>query len=550
MSTAKDGDAAGAAGGEARPVLYRAARVVSQQPGGGPEPEALVVTGGLVTATGTVARLRDRFPGAAEVDFGDAALVPGFNDAHIHLAVAAEDLLHLDLSADAVDGTGDLLAQVSAEAARAGPGEWIRGSRYDDTKTGPLTRRDLDRAAPGHPVLVVQVAGHWGVANSAALRALGVDEDTSPPAGGDFGRDADGRLDGRLVERALMNVVHPATARGGESPLRPSSPQDRLRGLVRAQRQWHAAGLTSVCDALIAPQDIALLQRTRARGELTLRVGMLLSVDHYAAAQALGVGSGFGDDVLRLVGVKAFVDGAIGGRTCLLSEPYADSGGHGLQTTPTEELLEQVRTVHGDGSRIGVHANGDAAIRLVLDAFEAAQREMPTPGLRHRIEHCSVVDADILRRMRRLGAVAVPFAGYVGYHGGALTRWYGAERTERMFAHRSFLDAGVAVAGSSDYPCGPYQPLLGIQSMVTREGMDDGAPVGVTQRIGAREALSVFTLGSAEAEGTADRKGRLVPGMLADFTVLGEDLLAADPRRIASIPVLATYVGGECVHEA
>ncbi|OEU94534.1 hypothetical protein DB35_00840 [Streptomyces abyssalis] len=529
-------------------MLHRAARIVSQQTGGGPEPEAIAVAGGRIAATGTVTQLRDRFPGAQEVDFGDAAVVPGLNDAHIHLAIAAEDLLHLDLSADAVGGVEDLLGHVRAEASRAAPGEWIRGSRYDDTKTGRLTRWDLDRAAPGHPVLVVQVAGHWGVANSAALQALHIDEDSSPPDGGDFGRGTDGRLDGRLIERALMNVVYPATARG-DSPLRPSSPQEKLRGLSRAQRQWHAAGLTSVCDALIAPEDIALLRRARARDELTLRVGMLLSIDHYAAAQALGVGSGFGDDVLRLVGVKAFVDGAIGGRTCLLAEPYSDSGGHGLQTTPTEELSAQVRAVHRDGNRIGVHANGDAAIRLVLDAFEAAQREMPQPDLRHRIEHCSVIDADILERMRRLGAVAVPFAGYVGYHGGALNRWYGEERTERMFAHRSFLDAGVAVAGSSDYPCGPYQPLLGIQSMVTREGADDGVPVGPSQRISAREALGVFTLGSAEAEGTSRYKGRLEPGCLADFTVLGEDILTVEPEGIGSVPVRATYVGGECVHE-
>lgn len=534
---------------EIRPVLYRAARIVSQQPGGGPEPEAVAVADGRIAATGTVAGLRERFPGAEEVDFGDAALVPGLNDAHIHLAIAAEDLLHLDLSAGAVGGVEELLGQVRAEASRAAPGEWIRGSRYDDTKTGRLTRWDLDRAAPAHPVLVVHVAGHWGVANSAALRALRIDEDSTPPEGGDLGRGPDGRLDGRLVERALMNVVYPATARGGDSPLRPSSPQEKLRGLARAQRQWHAAGLTSVCDALIAPEDIALLRQARAREELTLRVGMLLSIDHYSAAQALGAGSGFGDDLLRLVGVKAFVDGAIGGRTCLLSEPYADSAEHGLQTTATEELFEQVRTVHRDGNRIGVHANGDAAIRIVLDAFEAAQREKPQPGLRHRIEHCSIVDGGILRRMRELRAIAVPFAGYAGYHGGALNRWYGEQRTERMFAHRSFRDEGVTVAGSSDYPCGPYQPLWGIQSMVTREGVDDGEPVGPSQRISAAEALEVFTLGSAEAEGTAHVKGRLAPGHLADFTVLGGDILGMDPHGIASVPVRATYVSGRCVYE-
>jgi predicted amidohydrolase YtcJ len=531
------------------PVLYRAAHVISQHDGHGPEPEAFAVAGGRIHATGAVAALRDRFPGAEEVDLGDATVIPGLHDAHIHLANTAEDLLHLDLSAAAVTGVDDLLARVGAEAGSAGPGAWIRGSRYDDVKTGRLTRWDLDRVTPANPAIVVQVAGHWGVANSLALRELGIDEDSVPPDGGEFGRGTDGRLDGRLIERAIMNVIYPATARG-DSPLRPSAPEDRLRGLARAVRLWHAAGLTSVCDALIAPDDIALLRRAREEGLLTLRVGMLLSIDHYEKARAAGIGSGFGDDLLRMVGVKAFVDGAIGGRTCLLSEPYADSGGHGLQTTSTEELFAAVRAVHRDGNRIGVHANGDAAIRLVLDAFEEVQRELPRPGLRHRVEHCSVIDAEILARMRTLGAIAVPFAGYVAYHGGALNTWYGAERTERMFAHRSFLDAGVTVAGSSDYPCGPYEPLLGIQSMVTREGLDDREPVGPSQRVSAREALRIFTIGSAEAEGAAGSKGRLVPGRLADFVVLGENPLTIDPHGIASIPVRATYVGGECVPDA
>ena len=161
-----------------------------------------------------------------------------------------------------------------------------------------------------------------------------------------------------------------------------------------------------------------------------------------------------------------------------------------------------------------------------------------------------MIDPDILARMKALGAIAVPFAGYVAYHGGALNTWYGASRTERMFAHRSFLDAGVTVAGSSDYPCGPYEPLLGIQSMVTRTGVDDGEPVGLSQRVSVEEALRIFTLGSAAAEGAEDSRGRLAPGYLADFTVLGENPLTIDPHGIASIPVKATYVGGEPVYTA
>lgn len=552
---------------ETTPTIYRAATIVAQQDDGGPEPEAFAVDGGRVRATGDLAGLRERFPDAEVVDFGDATVIPGLYDAHIHLAITAEDLLHLDLSAAAVRTTDDLLATVKAEAEKIGPGEWVRGSRYDDAKTGVITRQDLDRVAPDNPVLVVQVAGHWGVVNSAALRAFGIDESSTPPPGGDFGRHPDGTLDGRLIERALMNLTMAATARG-ESPLRPSTQDEKTRGLRRAVELWHAAGLTSICDALIAPSDVALFRRARAEGWFTLRTGMLLSIDHYAKARELGVGSGFGDDVLRFVGVKAFIDGAIGGRTCLLSEPPppastpgfgfvavsrrevppADPSGYGLQTTSTEELHENVRTVHGDGNRVGVHANGDAAIRIVLDAFEAAQAADPRPGLRHRIEHCSVIDEDILRRMRAIGAVAVPFAGYAAYHGGALNGWYGEERAERMFAHRSFLDAGVTVAGSSDYPCGPYEPLLGLQSMITRSGADDGEPVGPSQRVTPSEALRIFTLGSAEACDDSHEKGRLTPGYLADFVVLAENPLTAEPSTISRIPVRATYVGGTRVH--
>lgn len=550
---------------ERTPIIYRAATIIAQQDAG-PEPDAFAVEGGRVRATGDLAGLRDRFPGAEVVDFGDATIIPGLHDAHIHLAITAEDLLHLDLSAAAVRDTGELLAVVKAEAEKAGPGAWVRGSRYDDAKTGVLTRQDLDRVAPDNPVLVVQVAGHWGVVNSAALRAFGIDESSEPPPGGDFGRHPDGTLDGRLIERALMNLTMPATARG-TSPLRPATEDERLRGLRRAIELWHAAGLTSICDALISPADVALLRRARAEGLLTLRTGMLLSIDHYAKARELGVGSGFGDDLLRFVGVKAFCDGAIGGRTCLLSEPPPpastpgfgfftvsrrevpppDPTCHGLQTTSTEELHENVRTVHGDGNRIGVHANGDAAIRIVLDAFEAAQAADPRPGLRHRIEHCSVVDDGILARMRAIGAVAVPFAGYAAYHGGALNGWYGGDRAERMFAHRAFLDAGVTVAGSSDYPCGPFEPLLGLQSMVTRTGADDGVPVGTSQRVSPAEALRIFTIGSAEACDEAHEKGRLAPGYLADFVVLGENPLTAGPSTISAIPVRATYVGGNQV---
>ncbi|MFI0470188.1 amidohydrolase family protein [Saccharopolyspora sp. 5N102] len=203
--------------------------------------------------------------------------------------------------------------------------------------------------------------------------------------------------------------------------------------------------------------------------------------------------------------------------------------------------------MHDDGNRICVHANGDRAIRLVLDELERAHQAVPKPGLRHRIEHCSLVDGDILQRIRALSAIAVPFGNYVHQHGRSLIDWYGTARVERMFAHRSFLDAGITVAGSSDHPCGPVEPLLALQSMVTRTGWD-GSIVGADQRISPAEALSVYTTGSAASTGEGGLKGSLTPGRLADFVALEDDPLEVPHDQISKIAVQATYVGGTEVY--
>jgi predicted amidohydrolase YtcJ len=513
----------------------------------GPDAEALAVVGGRVAAVGSAAAVQRRYPAAPVVDL-DGVVVPGLHDAHCHLAIASEDLLHLDLSPQSVSSHRDLLARVGREAEQTLPGGWVRGSRYDDTKTGgsaQLTRWELDEATGSVPTLVVHVACHWGVANSAALAAAGIGDDTAPPAGGEFGRDGSGRHNGVLYEQALFDFANPAMSSTGTSVVPASSLEDRLGGLRRAVQAWHAAGLTSICDCMVGPSDLALFSEASRLGVLSLRTGMLVAAPHYDLVHRLGLRSGFGDEMLRFVGVKAFVDGAVGGRTCLVDEPHRD-GGHGIQSTDTERLREIVRTVHGDGNRIGVHANGDRAIRLLLDLLEEAAAADPRPGLRHRIEHCSLVDPQITQRIAALDAIAVPFGSYAYYHGGALLDWYGEERVSRMFAHRGLLDAGVTVAGSSDYPCGPIEPLLAIQSLVTRTGFD-GVTVGAAQRIGVEEALRVYTVGSAQATGEAGFKGTLSPGMLADFVVLGDDPRTVDPATIGAIPVRSTWVGGSRV---
>ena len=531
-----------------RVEIFTARRVIALADA---EPEGLALLGERIVAVGSAADLRARFPNATLTDVGDATIVPGFVDAHIHPSIVAEDLLNLDVSSGVVGSLAELTRKVLDQALATPPGTWIKGTRYDDAKMAEgrlLTRWDLDEVAPDHPVLINQVAGHWAVVNSKALELGGLSDASEAPPGGEYGRDAAGRLTGVLYERALFQFAYPAVA-NGETVVPVATLEERLGGLERALAMFHAAGLTSLGDALVGPRDLALYQEAERRGILSARINMLLSWEAFDEFSRLNLRTGFGSDRLRFGGIKAFVDGAIGGRTCLLEEPFEDPAGHGIQTTSTEQLAELVRSVHDAGSRLAVHANGDRAISLLLDLIEAADAANPRPDAHHRIEHCTVVTNEILRRMKKLGMIGVPFGSYVHYHGGNLLKWYGAARAERMFAHRSFLDLGVAVAGSSDYPCGPFEPLLAMQSCVTRQG-HDGAAIGPSQKITPLEALQLYTTGGAYASGEQAYKGRLAPGYLADFVVLGADPLATPRDEIAAIPVRATYVGGRRVWPA
>lgn len=531
---------------KARVEIFEAQRVVTMS---GDDANALAVADGRVVAVGEISEIVSRFPSAPRTRWPKSVITPGFNDAHMHLVMAAEDLLHLDVSPRVVHSIKDIKDKVRAQAGNTPAGGWVRGSMYDDGKiTGDerLARADLDDAAPNHPVIIRHVAGHWGVVNSEALGLGGIRDDTPDPVGGGYGHDAAGRLNGVLYEQAMFDFVYPQLAHTEHPLISPTSMEERLVGLQRAIEMFHAAGLTSVGDALVGPDDVALLTEARRRGLLSLRVNMLIAAEHYGSLPEFGSLDEIGDEWLRIGGVKTFVDGAIGGRTCLLEEPFESAEDHGIQSRSTAQLRDTIRKAQEAGVCVGVHANGDRAIRILLDVFEEAAQEFPRPGLHHRIEHCTVVTEDIVRRIKRLGLIVAPFGSYVNYHGGRLLEWYGTERVTRMFAHRWFLDAGVCVAGSSDYSCGPFEPLLALQSCVTRKGWD-GAVVGENQRITPREALSCYTVNSARASQEGAYKGKLTPGYLADFVVLGGDPLTCDPDQIGSIPIEATFVGGRSV---
>ena len=514
----------------------------------GKQPQAFACRGEWVAARGGVDEMRREFPSAPVHDFGSATIVPGFNDAHQHPTIRAEQSLHLDLSPERVRSSAEVREALRRRASEVEPGGWVIAHRYDDYRSNggaELTRQELDEACPEHPVLVVHVTLHAGVVNTRALELGGITEGSGPPPGGEFGRDAAGRLTGVLHDQALYDLAFPTFTRRSTVVPQPST-QDRVDAFRAFARQLHAAGITSVGDALVGPGEADVLRRLERDGDLTLRVNALVAYEHFDHFRSCGGVAG-PLDRLRIGGVKAFADGAANGGTCLVDEPIEGTDSHGLARVSPAELREIVRDVHESGWRIGVHANGDRAIRRVLDAVEEVQGSGPPRG--HRIEHCTIVDDEIIARMRRQGMIAVPFASYVAAHGDKLRGYYGSARAERMFAHRALLDAGVVVAGSSDFPCGPYEPLLALHSCATRRG-PDGELFGPSQRITASEALALYTTGSARASGEGATKGVLAPGYLADFVVLDDDPLATDPELLSSIPVRETWVGGERVWSA
>jgi predicted amidohydrolase YtcJ len=479
-------------------------------------------------------------------------VTPGFIDSHQHLSLYGTDLLQIDCSPRRCKTIVQLKQAVRKEAKRKPAGEWIRGVGYDDTKTRDqriLTRRDLDEVAPDHPVFIHHVSGHWAVVNSRALEVGGIREETADPPGGAYGRDpGTGRLNGILYEQAEFAYVFEGT--NGQPPIMPPlSLKDRMKGMRLASGRYLASGITGVHDALVSAQTLETYQEAFKSGDLKLRVYMLISVEYLPHLQALRLRTGFGNEWLKIGGVKILADGAIAGRTAYLSEPYIGSEGRGILAVESEEVLHTlIRKGHQAGFQVCVHANGDRVIEMALTGFEKALTELPRKNHRHRLEHCTVVNSEILKRIRKLKLLVTPFGSYIYYHGEKMIPYYGASRVEMMFAHRSFLDYGIGVSGSSDNPCGPYEPLLAIQSCVTRKSAA-GEVLAAKQGITVDEAIGLYTMASAYASFEENLKGSITPGKLADLVVLGEDPRRVDPDEIKDIPVEMTIVGGRIKYQ-
>jgi predicted amidohydrolase YtcJ len=508
-----------------------------------PRAEAFAVKNGRFVAVGSSADVRNvAVRGTPVIDAERMTVLPGFIDCHAHPR-GVNELYEVNANVRSVKEIQDALRK---KAATTPPGHWLSGYMFDDTKLtdGPLTKQHLDAVSTRHPIGVHHRGGHTSFYNSRAFELAGVTTNTPDPDHGRFFRDANGEHNGRVAELA-RNVLDRV---GERERFTPEQQRERGRlGMQHMSKLFAATGLTSVHDAGASSESIRAYEDARAAGELRHRAYMMIR-GPYESLRNAGVYTGFGDEWIRVGGVKRSADGSASERTMRMSTPYVGTDDYGILTMAQKEIDEIVEDAHRNNWQVGIHANGDVTIDMVLKAYEHVLTKWPHPDRRHRIEHCTLVNPDLLRRIKATGTIPAPFWTYVYYHG---EKWsqYGEEKTRSMFAHRSFLDAGINVVGASDYGPGPFEPLMAIQSMVTRTDYR-GRVWGANQKVTVDEAIRIATTNGSRASYEENLKGTITAEKLADFVILEKNPHSVPAETIKDIKVVRTVAGGRTTHEA
>jgi predicted amidohydrolase YtcJ len=516
-----------------------------------PRAEAFAVTNGRFTAVGSTADIKALAGRNTQAfDAKGMTVVPGFIDCHNH--AGGEVLLNEVLVGNPFDVESvtirSIVDKLKAKAQQTPPGTWVEGFFFDDTKVKDkraLNLRDLDEVSREHPVIVRHRGGHTYFYNSKAFELAGVTKGTPNPMGGTFDKDEKGELNGRVTDlaSAALNKV------GTRPTFTPAQIEQRARdGIVHISRQFARYGLTSVHHQ---GGNLQAIQDVRARGELRHRVSYETSGRALEAMISAGIQSGFGDEWIKFGSTSEHtVDGSFSERTMALSTPYAGVTPpyRGNITETQETLNEWVERVHRAGIQVNCHANGDVAIDMYLTAAERALKLLPRANARPKITHCTLVNPELVRRIKALGAVPALFTTYAYYNPDKFV-YYGEEMMKSCMAFRSLLDAGVYACAGSDFSPGPFAPLMGIQGMVTRTGWD-GTVWGANQRISVSEAIAVNTYNGAWASGEEAIKGSITVGKLADYVVLADDPHTAAVEKIKDIQIVRTVVGGRISHPA
>jgi len=491
-------------------------------------------------------------PGTRTVDLNGRTLIPGFFDCHMHLLWLGRNLSNVNLASPPVRDKADIIRLLKDRLVEVPGSSSLQGNFYDQNKLPNgrhLTRADLDQVSTAIPVRIEHTSGHAAVVNGRALEVLDIHAGSSDPTGGEIERDEKGVPTGVLLESASwMNL---------ERIIPDLTSSQAVEALGRTNEYLLTRGITSATDAHTMPNEIDWFADAALSNTLRVRtncmVGWSTLMEQVGAGETPSpadmqpVRSGLNGHRLHVGQAKLFSDGAITTRTCLLTEPFeAMPGNFGIAMHSNEELGELIRRAHRAGWQIATHAIGDRAIDLVLAAYAEAQREFPRQRPDHRIEHCMLLDDELIARLRRQNVWSIGQPEFLSRLGDAYFSALGEERTNRISPYQTLDDRGVAQAFSSDCPVVPGAPLHGIHAAITRT-TSQGKRIGASECVSAETALYAYTAAPAFASRVERDRGTIEPGKWADFALLSRDPLSTPIDEWESLRVDATFIAGDCV---
>jgi len=499
-----------------------------------PRAEAIAIQNGKIIAVGSNKEIR-KYMGERTrmIDAKNKVVVPGFVDCHVHMTGFGHFLQTLDLRN--VKSVKEMQRKLRGYAQKNPEKGWILGGRWDQDKFTEKrypTRWDLDTAVADKPVFLIRVCGHLGVANSRALQLADVTKETMVDGGKVDLDEATGDPSGIIRENALA-LVWKAIPKPSLKELEEAS--------ILACKKAVEAGLTCVHWIVGSAEEIRTIQKLNFEGELPLRVYLGISVDLLDELVNLGLLTGFGNDMVKIGFVKVFADGSLGARTAALKQPYSDkTETRGMMLYTQRKLNRLILKAHRAGLQLAVHAIGDRAIEAVVKAFENALKRHPRENHRHRIEHCSVLNPRLIKRMRRLGLIASVQPHFIVSDFWVVDR-VGEDRARWVYPFKTLMKAGLVVASGSDCPVEPIDPLLGIWAAVARKSFAE-------ESLTVDEALKTYTLNAAYASFDETNKGTIEAGKFADLTILSDDPAKVPPDEIRNITVEMVLVDGKIVY--
>ncbi|PUB09655.1 amidohydrolase [Paenisporosarcina sp. OV554] len=510
--------------------------------------EAVAVQGRYIIATGSTEEILKLQDDDSEIiNLNGRTLLPGLIDSHLHITCYGTNELSISCKDESVKSIDNLLQQLKERVSQTTAGEWVRAWGYHDKKIADRrfpTKEELDSVSMEHPIIVVRACGHISAVNSFALNVASIDKNTPDPEGGKIDRNENGDATGLLIENAHMKMFQVAAFTDDEI----------TKAHAVASGHFLKAGITSIHDATgYGTSNLRALQKDTLNGTIKQKVYAMAGAlnESEAVVKALlssGVVTGLGNERFKLGPVKVFLDGSSSGPTIWTRDPYtSDPSNNGVHYFEQEQLEELFMPAHEQGWQITAHAQGDAAIDMLLTCIEKANEKFPREDARHRIEHAGIAAPDLIERMKEQGVIPTPNPAFLFEYGDGYIENYG-KRAEQMYPLASYLEAGVRAAIASDCPVTDFNPMRGIHSAVTRLSQT-GQIIGEDKTVSLIEAIRMYTLNGAYASFSEKETGSLETGKLADLIILDRSILKAKTNDIPSIKVEFTMIDGEVVYE-